>query len=167
MRLRPSIRAIAIVICILVQHPASSAQTTCGPKEPGTRDKCPVCGMFVQKYPRWWSEILFADGTCRFFDGPKDMFKFYLRPGKYGGSNKKKICKIYVRDYYSLNWLDAQDPFYVIESDIDGPMGRELVPLKSAEDAQEFKDDHHGTRVLRFNDVDWELVLRLSLGENM
>ena len=123
--------------------------------------------MFVHKYTRWWCEILFTDGTSRYFDGPKDMFKFYLRPENYGGSNKKKICKIFVRDYYSLDWLDAKEAYYVIESDVTGPMGRELIPAKSKEDAEEFQNDHHGTKVLRFKDVNWELVLKLSLGEDM
>ena len=78
-----------------------------------------------------------------------------------------KIVKMYVRDYYSLNWIDAREAWYVAESDVYGPMGHELVPLKSKEDAAEFKQDHQGRVVLRFNEIDWEILMRLSEGENM
>lgn len=39
------------------------------------RDKCPVCGMFVYKYPKWVAVIEFWDGSSHFYDGAKDMFK--------------------------------------------------------------------------------------------
>ena len=42
------------------------------------RDKCPVCGMFVAKYPDWAAQIIFKDGSYAVFDGPKDMFNIFL-----------------------------------------------------------------------------------------
>ena len=42
--------------------------------EPARKDKCPVCGMFVHKYPKWVAEIIFKDGTHAVFDGPKDTY---------------------------------------------------------------------------------------------
>ncbi len=137
------------------------------PVMPGDKDKCPVCGMFVKPYPKWVSEIIYQDGTVIFFDGAKDMFKYYLHPEKYGGSRKKKIAAIYLRDYYDLDWIDARTAYFVIDSDILGPMGNELVPLKTLEDAREFKSDHHGSKILRFDEVDWELLMRLSVGQEM
>ena len=41
-------------------------------------DKCPVCGMFVYKYPDWTAEIIFEEGAVFYFDGAKDFFKFYF-----------------------------------------------------------------------------------------
>jgi nitrous oxide reductase accessory protein NosL len=38
-------------------------------------DKCPVCGMFVAKYPDFLGQIIFSDDSHAFFDGAKDMFK--------------------------------------------------------------------------------------------
>lgn len=137
------------------------------PKEPTANDKCPVCGMFVKPYPRWWTGLIYEDGTVVYFDGSKDMFKYYLKPDAFGGTKGKKISAIYVRDYYTLTWMDAREAFYVIDSDIYGPMGHELVPLATQEDAREFRQDHHGSAILQFNDIDWQILLRLSLGENM
>jgi nitrous oxide reductase accessory protein NosL len=52
----------------------------------------------------------------------------------------------------------------VIGSDTLGPMGHELVPLASEEDAQEFLKDHQGTRILRFGEVTAELLRDLDAG---
>ena len=50
---------------------------------PGRDEKCPVCGMFVAKYPDWLAGLRFEDGTRAVFDGAKDLFKFLLEPGRY------------------------------------------------------------------------------------
>src|SRR4030042_3578173 len=78
------------------------------PVQPSPKDKCPVCGMFVAKYPDWLCQILFKDGTNVFFDGAKDMFRYSLNLQKYNPSKKIfDIDTIYVTDYYSLNLIDG------------------------------------------------------------
>jgi copper chaperone NosL len=47
------------------------------------KEKCPVCGMFVSKYPDWVATIQFNDGTHVAFDGPKDLFTYFLNLKKY------------------------------------------------------------------------------------
>ena len=39
--------------------------------------KCPVCGMFVAKYPKW-AALITEDSHTHYFDGVKDMMKFYI-----------------------------------------------------------------------------------------
>ncbi len=34
-------------------------------------EKCPVCGMFTYKYPKWASQIFYKDGSHFSFDGIK------------------------------------------------------------------------------------------------
>ena len=59
--------------------------------------------MFVAKYPDFLAEIIFKDGSTFFFDGTKDMFKYYFNLKKYNPSKKlEDIDSIYVTDYYSL-----------------------------------------------------------------
>ena len=48
--------------------------------KPSAKDKCPVCGMFVAKYPDWLAAVRFRDGSHVFFDGAKDMFKYLHDP---------------------------------------------------------------------------------------
>jgi len=122
--------------------------------KPSARDKCPVCGMFVAKYPDWLAQISFKDGTTFFFDGPKDMLKFYFNLNRY--SPKQKVDDIgsaYVTDYYSLLPIDGFSALYVIGSDVYGPMGRELIPFGKSQEATEFKRDHKGREVLKFRDI--------------
>lgn len=124
------------------------------PLTPSSKDKCPVCGMFVAKYPDFLAQIIFKDGTAFFFDGTKDMFKFYFNLQRY--SPKKKVEDIdvlYVKDYYSLLLIDGFTAFYVFGSDVYGPMGRELIPFGKNQEALEFKRDHKGKEVLKFQNI--------------
>ncbi|WP_374090043.1 nitrous oxide reductase accessory protein NosL [Methylomicrobium lacus] len=117
-------------------------------------DRCPVCGMFVYKYPKWVARIVFQSGDAFFYDGAKDMFKYVFDIAKYTpGQSAEKIQSIFVTDYYEVELIDAKTAFYVIGSDVLGPMGHELLPFKDQEAAQEFLEDHKGKTILRFQDV--------------
>lgn len=124
------------------------------PRRPGAADKCPVCGMFVAKYPNHAAQIRFRDGACAFFDGAKDMFKYYFAPDRYNpGRKRADIATLLVTDYYTLEYIDAYSAWYVVGSDVHGPMGNEPIPLAGRADALEFKQDHRGSAILRFKDV--------------
>jgi copper chaperone NosL len=133
------------------------------PIKPTAKDKCPVCGMFVAKYPDFLAEILFKDGSSAFFDGTKDMFKYYLNLKKYQPSKKiSDIDSIYVTDYYQLTLIDGSPAYYVLGSDIYGPMGRELIPFEKEADAKEFMKDHQGKSVLRLKEIDEKVIKTLD-----
>ena len=122
-------------------------------------DKCPVCGMFVSGYKNWLAQIIFTDGTYAVFDGPKDMFRYYLDLKKYNPSKTASdISVIYITEYYSTELKDARKVFFVLGSDVNGPMGAELVPLASETAAKEFLKDHKGKKVLKFNEVTGETL---------
>jgi nitrous oxide reductase accessory protein NosL len=133
------------------------------PIKPSPKDKCPVCGMFVAKYPDFLAQVLFKDGSSAFFDGTKDMFKYYFNLKKYQPSkNLSDIDDIYVTNYYDLTLTDGRSAYYVLGSDIYGPMGRELIPFNKEADAKEFKKDHQGKSVLKFNEINYEMVKSLD-----
>ncbi len=143
---------IFLLLLVLSVWPASAGQKT--PPLPSTQAKCPVCGMFVAKYPDWTGVIVYRDAGAVYFDGPKDLFTYYLNPGKYDRRGKgDDIAAIYVKDYYSLAFIDGRRAFYVSGSDVHGPMGKELVPFARRGDADGFLDDHLGKKVLRFDEV--------------
>ena len=134
------------------------------PVKPQAGNKCPVCGMFVAKFPDWGSEIIYQDGTVLFFDGAKDLFKFYFAPQKFKSNKQRQNIKgIYVTEYYDLSFIEAKNAFYVIDSDVYGPMGRELIPFKTEKDAKEFLRDHQGKKIIHFKDVDPALIKTLDL----
>jgi len=117
-------------------------------------EKCPICGMFVYKYPRWAAQIFYADKHYS-FDGVKDLMKYYF-------DNKDGITKILVTDYYSQKAIDAKKAYYVIGSDIYGPMGDELIPFIDEEDAKTFYMDHRGTKIVHFEDIKEREVYKLD-----
>jgi nitrous oxide reductase accessory protein NosL len=133
------------------------------PIKPAPKDKCPVCGMFVARYPDWVAQIIFKDGSYAVFDGAKDMFKYYLNLNKYNRSKKPQdIDSIYVTDYYSLTMIDGLKAYYVAGSNIYGPMGHELIPFEKEEDAKEFMADHAGKSLFKFKDVNDRILKDLD-----
>jgi nitrous oxide reductase accessory protein NosL len=134
--------------------------------DPAPTDTCPVCGMFVAKYPEWVATVLYRDGHAHHFDGAKDMFKYLLDLERYApGHRAEDIDGIGVTEYYGLRRVPARDAVYVIGSDVLGPMGHELVPLVNEDEARDFMADHGGTRMLRFEDVDAALLHALDAGD--
>jgi copper chaperone NosL len=127
--------------------------------KPTAKDKCPICGMFVAKYPDWTTAILFKGGSNVFFDGTKDMFKYLLDPKRYDSARRKEdIAAVMVKEYYGLSLIDARKAWYVLGSDVFGPMGRELIALETEADAKEFMKDHKGTKIIRFSEVVAEVM---------
>lgn len=133
--------------------------------DPGPKDTCPVCGMFVARYPEWVATVVYKDGHAHHFDGAKDMFKYLLDLPKYAPDHRKEdIALIAVTEYYGLAKIDARKAFYVVGSDVLGPMGHELVPLASRADAEEFMRDHNGKRVFSFDEVGKPVLLKVDTG---
>lgn len=132
---------------------------------PGPQDTCPVCGMFVAKYPSWVSSVQYRNGHLHHFDGAKDLYKYLLDLPRWApGHQAENIVTVGVTEYYGLGLIDAYQAWYVIGSDVLGPMGHELIPLESEEDAMAFLKDHGGVRILRHGDVTQELLEGLDRG---
>jgi len=146
----------------LLFSPAAGAGEP-GAARPGPGDKCPVCGMFVAKYPEFVAGAVFRDGSRAWFDGVKDLMKFYFRPGAYQpGRKTEDIAGVVVTDYYTLKQIDGRAAWYVVGSDVLGPMGRELIPLAEEQAAREFLRDHRGQRVLTFSEITPALLATLD-----
>ena len=118
--------------------PAPAAEEAVGPRDPGDRDRCPVCGIF---------------------DGSKDLFKYLLARDRFLPERRDlEIAATFVTDYYELRPIAAGEAFFVVGSDVYGPMGPELVPHRSRAEAEEFLRDHGGERIVRFDEVTAELL---------
>jgi len=153
-------RVALVALSMLLVFPAMG-ETIVPPPKPG--DTCPVCGMFVAKYPEWVATVLYNDGHAHHFDGAKDMFKYLLKLNKYAPGHKAEdMAAIVVTDYYGVERVDARSALYVVGSDVYGPMGHELVPLANQADADEFMKDHKGERIVKFDDVSWDMLIALD-----
>ncbi len=114
------------------------------------KDKCPVCGMFVYKYPKWVAMARDTQGNELYYDGVKDMLKYYF--------NHHDNLKLYAQDYYSKKIIELHNAWLVLGSDVYGPMGEEIIPFAKKKDAQSFLFDHHGKKIVRLQQLDKESV---------
>jgi nitrous oxide reductase accessory protein NosL len=152
-------------VAIYLMRKNTVHQSQIGPPiEVPEKAKCPVCGMFVAKYPRWAARYQeWEDDPAYYFDGVKDFMKFYADPAAYGVQPPLKVTDgTRVTEYYTLGSISPFLAFYVVGSDVYGPMGKELIPFATHEDAETFMKDHGGDRILRFNDITHELLKQLD-----
>ncbi|WP_136796946.1 nitrous oxide reductase accessory protein NosL [Desulfosediminicola ganghwensis] len=159
-----------VMVFLLVEGAIIVVNSKAGESKPlavvTARDRCPVCGMFVSKYPTWVAQIRLSDDRVEMFDGPKDMLAYYMSPKDFGAGDAT-VGDVVVRDYYSQEWIDGEQAFYVMGSDVYGPMGNEFVPFETMEAAKNFAKDHRGKRVLLFDEIDNELVQSIRKGHKM
>lgn len=154
---------ILLLLLLFLTGPANTLLAVDSLPQPTKTDRCPVCGMFVLPYPNWIATMEFRDGSHVFFDGPKDMFRYYLNLGSTHAPQKPEdLAGIFVTDYYSTQPIPAREAFFVMGSDILGPMGNELVPHASRGHAETFSKDHGGGQVLTFDEVSQQLLNQLQ-----
>lgn len=152
-----------LAVALACAGAAVAAADAGDPHEPMTSTRCPVCGMFVGKYPDFIATITFASGQVEFFDGTKDMLKYYFNLKKYNpGESIGNIASLEVTEYYQMDRIDARKAYFVLGSQVYGPMGRELIPLTSKDDAAQFMKDHLGKRIIRFEEITPAMVRSLD-----
>lgn len=154
---------MTIVLACLVATATLAPAADKGAAAVPAKAKCPVCGMFVAKYPDWTASVHFKDGTLHYFDGPKDLFAYYLDPASFTpGKRQADITELRVKEYYSLEMIDPRGAYFVLGSDVYGPMGNELIPFKTEKEAASFKADHKGKRIIRFGEITKPLIKSLN-----
>lgn len=116
---------------------------------------CIYCGMPVVEFPKWQTSIL-TDKEKMEFCSPRCLFIEYLEQ-----KDKLQDTKVLVTDYYDLEKIDGRTAFFVIKSDVLGPMGHDLVPFKTKADAENFQNDHQGQKILAFQEVTMEIIQEL------
>ncbi|MEG3638020.1 nitrous oxide reductase accessory protein NosL [Magnetococcus sp. PR-3] len=132
---------------------------------PARGDTCPVCGMFVAKYRSWIATVQYKDGHAHHFDGAKDLFKYLRNLKKYAPHHQAENQQlISVTEYYDLQSIDALQAWYVVGSDVLGPMGHELIPFANRADAQTFMQDHKGVRIVQPHQIQPKLLKQLDQG---
>lgn len=150
------------VFCIFMATPILAQPE----KDVSPKERCPVCGMFVTKFPDWIAQVRLTSGTVKYFDGVKDLLAFTLNPASFGMQGQT-VRDIWVKDYYTLAWIDGRAAWYVVGSDVYGPMGHEFIPFGSVAAAENFRTDHKGTKVLRFDEITEPLVQSMRQGQKM
>lgn len=161
--------AITNELCIVA--PATPYDTSSGlallaPKPIPADARCPVCGMYPARFPRWAAQVVFKDGASHFFDSPIDLFAFLNRAGRYNKRYAlKDIAVSYVTDFETGQWIEAGNAFFVHGSTAFGPMRDADLPAFSARQSADALARSRGGKVLTFTQVTPGLVQ--SLNRNM
>lgn len=141
-----------LLILLALTEPALAGEL----QTPDAQDRCPVCGMFVAPYQDWLATLVQQDGEQLYFDGCKDMFRYYFNRPTDERSELRDT--LYVTDYYTTRLVPVDQVYFVLGSDVLGAMGKELVPVVGRDHAETFKKDHAGTQLLKFDQVTPDLL---------
>ena len=109
--------------------------------------------MTVRNRPKFAAAIELTDGTPYYFCGTGCMKRSWLHPDVYLGVDSAALGRAVVKDYFTGKPLDALKARWVAGSDVVGPMGPALVPLKNDADLTAFKKRHGGERVFRLGEM--------------
>ena len=127
--------------------------------KPGKKDRCPVCGMFAYKYPKWIAGFVFKSGKTYFHCCPKCMLHNLNNITKYQpGETRENLELIWVTEYYTTHKMVAQDVLFVAGTHLVGPMGLDLIPVKGREAANNLKRDYNGHLILTIDQITPEII---------
>jgi nitrous oxide reductase accessory protein NosL len=124
-------------------------------------DRCPVCAMKVRDHPKFACGIELKDGRTFHFCGTGCMIRSWLHPEYFLGAGKDDLVRCVVQDYFEGLHVDGMSAIWVAGSDVIGPMGPALVPLKDEKSLEAFQERHGGRVTFRLADLDdakWEAI---------
>lgn len=119
-------------------------------------DECHVCGMLITKF-RGPKGQAFGNRNkqVKKFCSTTALIFWYLQP-----ENTHSVSQLYVHDMANTSWdapddqhlISAREAFYVIDSSMQGSMGRALASFSNAEDASGFAQQYGG-RLISFDSL--------------
>ncbi len=136
---------------------------------------CPVCGMRVggdlegtASYSYVNGRLvgfggvaaaIFEDGTVVGFEGARCLFIYNTIPKRFG-IDVNKIVRRFVTEFGTKKMIDAKGAFLVLGSEIKGPMGYELIAFSTREEAEKFKAQYGGKRIVQLSTIGAQEVER-------
>ncbi|MGC3875224.1 nitrous oxide reductase accessory protein NosL [Halomonas sp. GXIMD04776] len=165
----PSLLLVLVFVFTLAgcdQEPEQSALASPQPITDG--DACHVCGMTITNFPGPKGQAFMKnDSEALKFCSTMDLFAFLKQP-----ENETQISHAYVHDIGKTTWeapaddayIRAVDAWYVVGHDQPGAMGHTLASFAEQDQAEKFSKEHGG-EIIRFEDVDLELLGKLGRGE--
>lgn len=120
-------------------------------REASKAERCSNCGMLVDPKSAFRTEVVEAapaHGSAA-FDSPKCALSAVLA--------KRSPGVLRVQEFYSRAVVDGSSVRFVSGSDVEGPMGPDLIPV-SPEKTDKFMSDHHGKHAYRFEEITAEIL---------
>lgn len=128
----PAVAMPAVDICIVAPtfaYDPSTGRAPGAPREVPPEARCPVCGMFPARYPRWAAQVIFANGDVQYLDSPLSLFLYLQQVPRYTtGQSTASIVASYVTDLETGAWITSEQAWYVHGSGQMGPMRSGNLP---------------------------------------
>jgi copper chaperone NosL len=125
--------------------------------EPTEKDACTVCGMHPASYPKHNAQIWAMDGSTLHFCSTQCIINFNADPLKYvKETTKTKMAWVTV--FSDGMYESAFGTYYVVGSQVNGPMGKEAIPFKLKMDADEFVKANGG-EIVSFQQLTPQLIM--------
>lgn len=142
-------------------RPAQTPVDAQGHMHPGPRDRCPVCAMSTED-KRMVSALQLQDGATYYFCGPMCMLQAWLEPQRHLGAAEANIQRAITREYFTGEPVDASEVLWIPGSDVSGPMGHMIVPVKGEDAAARFRERHGGAEPFRLEVLDAAMWKRIT-----
>lgn len=130
-----------------------------GAMQISNQDRCPMCAMQVSKYKKFACAVQTVDGSTFYCCSAGCMIRSWVHPEIFLGVTKAELKRTVVQDYFTGEQVPGGSVFWVAGSDVIGPMGPALVPLKSEPHLDAFKKRHGAKTVFRLSeltDANWK-----------
>jgi len=148
-------KRILIVLAVALTAAGCSAAEATGPPEINYgRGICIECGMVIDE-ARFAAAYRLPDGTEKIFD---DVGGLIIQGRETGDVDN---ASIWVHDFETEEWIEAEATFYVPTMAVASPMGHGILSFADEERASRFANDLGG-EVLR-----WEVVSDLPVVEGL
>ena len=121
------------------------------------QDKCPVCGMYPASFAMHKCQIQTKDKVVYHFCSTQCLFTFLENSAQFAGKSVQPFL-IWVVDYPSGSWISGRTGYYVVGSNLVGPMGKEAFVFNNMADAKKYVADHGG-KVVIFTGVTLDKIM--------
>ncbi|MFY0542889.1 nitrous oxide reductase accessory protein NosL [Brevibacillus sp. H7] len=110
-------------------------------------DKCEVCHMHIAN-DHHATEIVLKDGKTLKFDDIGCMYRWLKENGK------EQVDVQFVRDYYSQEWVKAENGAYAYDKSFKTPMGYGIYSFKDKSTAESFVKEQHAGVIMTSQELD-------------
>ncbi len=126
--------------------------------------RCPVCGMYPARYPKWAAQLRYRDGAVRYFDSPVEMLAFLADVPRYDKTHTlDDVRGKWLSDASgSGQWIAFESAWLVHGSTMLGPMRTPDLPAFLSEEAAQHFAKEYGGHAMKAVDVPPDVVHSLS-----
>jgi len=132
-------------------------------------ERCPVCGMYPARFPRWQAQLVLQSGERLNFDSLIEVFRYQAK------HPTLNIADLYVSNYgdpadprrdLPHTWLPASEAIFVIGTALKGPMNDTALPAFASAEAAKPLMQGAGAKIIRFSEFTAEFKQQVMLRQH-